>query len=100
MQRIETFLQGVYELSPLIHRDSRRSFPEFYNHAKFADLGIKDNFRNAIILSLPAVRFAAFTINSPPVRQLLSHRRGRSSERRDPTLADVPQYVLSHYSPK
>jgi dTDP-4-dehydrorhamnose 3,5-epimerase len=44
MQRIETSLPGVYELRPLIHRDSRGSFIESYHHAKFADLGIKDAF--------------------------------------------------------
>lgn len=44
MQRIETSLPGVFELRPLIHRDSRGSFLESYHHAKFADLGIKDTF--------------------------------------------------------
>jgi dTDP-4-dehydrorhamnose 3,5-epimerase len=44
MQRIETSLPGVYELRPLVHRDSRGSFLETYHHAKFTDLGIKDAF--------------------------------------------------------
>src|SRR6202162_4994179 len=44
MQRIETSLPGVYELCPVVHRDSRGSFLETYHHAKFSDLGIKDTF--------------------------------------------------------
>jgi dTDP-4-dehydrorhamnose 3,5-epimerase len=44
MQRIETSLPGVYELRPLIHRDSRGAFLESYHHTRFADLGIKDIF--------------------------------------------------------
>ncbi len=44
MERIETSLPGVYELRPLVHRDSRGSFLESYHQAKFADLGIKDTF--------------------------------------------------------
>jgi dTDP-4-dehydrorhamnose 3,5-epimerase len=44
MRRIETSLPGIYELRPLIHRDSRGSFLESYHHTKFADLGIKDTF--------------------------------------------------------
>ena len=44
MQRIETSLPGVYELRPVVHRDSRGAFLETYNHAKFADLCIKDAF--------------------------------------------------------
>src|SRR4030088_867492 len=44
MQRIETSLPGVYELRPVVHRDSRGSFLETYHRAKFSDLGIKDTF--------------------------------------------------------
>ena len=44
MQRIETSLPGVYELRPVVHRDSRGAFLETYHQAKFADLGIKDTF--------------------------------------------------------
>lgn len=44
MKRNETTLPGVYELRPVIHRDSRGSFSETYHQAKFADLGIKDLF--------------------------------------------------------
>src|SRR6266849_1901227 len=44
MQRIETSLPGVYELRPVVHRDSRGAFLETYHHAKFLDLGIKDTF--------------------------------------------------------
>jgi dTDP-4-dehydrorhamnose 3,5-epimerase len=44
MQRIETSLPGVYELRPVVHRDSRGSFLETYHHAKFVDLGINDTF--------------------------------------------------------
>jgi dTDP-4-dehydrorhamnose 3,5-epimerase len=44
MERIETSLPGVYELRPVVHRDSRGSFIESYHHAKFADLGITDTF--------------------------------------------------------
>jgi dTDP-4-dehydrorhamnose 3,5-epimerase len=44
MQRIETSLPGVYELRPVVHRDSRGALLETYHRAKFADLGIKDTF--------------------------------------------------------
>jgi len=44
MRRIETSLPGVYELRPVVHRDSRGSFLETYHHAKFIDLGIKEIF--------------------------------------------------------
>jgi dTDP-4-dehydrorhamnose 3,5-epimerase len=44
MERIETSLPGVYELHPVVHRDSRGSFLETYHHGKFTDLGIKDTF--------------------------------------------------------
>jgi dTDP-4-dehydrorhamnose 3,5-epimerase len=44
MERIETSLPGVYELRPVVHRDSRGSFLETYHHAKFFDLGIKNTF--------------------------------------------------------
>jgi dTDP-4-dehydrorhamnose 3,5-epimerase len=44
MQRIETSLPGVYELRPVVHRDSRGAFLETYHHAKFSDFGIKDTF--------------------------------------------------------
>jgi len=44
MERIETSLPGVYELRPVVHRDSRGSLLETYHHAKFVDLGITDTF--------------------------------------------------------
>ena len=44
MQRIETSLPGVYELRPVVHRDSRGALLETYHRAKFTDLGIKDTF--------------------------------------------------------
>src|SRR5260370_16997904 len=44
MERIETYLAGVYELRPVVHRDSRGGLLETYHHAKFTDLGIKDTF--------------------------------------------------------
>jgi dTDP-4-dehydrorhamnose 3,5-epimerase len=44
MQRIETSLQGVFELRPVIHRDARGFFIETFHQAKFADLGIADTF--------------------------------------------------------
>jgi dTDP-4-dehydrorhamnose 3,5-epimerase len=44
MQRIETSVPGVYELRPVVHRDSRGAFLETYHHAKFSDLGITDTF--------------------------------------------------------
>jgi dTDP-4-dehydrorhamnose 3,5-epimerase len=44
MDRIETSLLGVYELRPVVHRDSRGALLETYHCAKFADLGIKDTF--------------------------------------------------------
>ena len=44
MQRIETSLQGVFELRPVVHRDARGFFIETYHKAKFAHLGIVDAF--------------------------------------------------------
>jgi len=44
MQRIETSLPGVYELRPVVHRDTRGAFLETYHHAKFLDFGVKDVF--------------------------------------------------------
>jgi dTDP-4-dehydrorhamnose 3,5-epimerase len=44
MERIETSLPGVYELRPIVHRDSRGAFLETYHHATFSELGIKDTF--------------------------------------------------------
>ena len=44
MQRIETSLPGVYELRPVIHRDTRGFFLETYHKVKLADLGIEDSF--------------------------------------------------------
>jgi dTDP-4-dehydrorhamnose 3,5-epimerase len=44
MERIETSLPGVYELRPVVHRDSRGSLVETYHKARFSDLGIKDTF--------------------------------------------------------
>src|ERR1700680_3452931 len=44
MQRIETSLPGVFELRPVIHRDTRGFFIETYHQAKFANLGIADTF--------------------------------------------------------
>ena len=44
MQRIETSLPGVFELRPIIHRDTRGFFIETYHKAKCADLGIADAF--------------------------------------------------------
>jgi dTDP-4-dehydrorhamnose 3,5-epimerase len=44
MELIETSLPDVYELHPLVYRDSRGSFLETYHQAKFAALGIKGTF--------------------------------------------------------
>src|SRR5229473_6857296 len=44
MERIETSLPGVFELRPVIHRDTRGFFVETYHQAKFTDLGIRDTF--------------------------------------------------------
>ena len=44
MERIETSLPNVYELRPVVHRDSRGAFVETYHNAKFLALGIKDTF--------------------------------------------------------
>src|SRR5256885_2419395 len=44
MQRIETSLPGVFELRPVVHRDTRGFFIETYHKEKFADLGIADAF--------------------------------------------------------
>jgi dTDP-4-dehydrorhamnose 3,5-epimerase len=44
MQRIETSLPDVFDWRPVIHRDTRGFFIEIYHKAKFADLGIADDF--------------------------------------------------------
>src|SRR6266513_4523456 len=44
MQRTETSLPGVFELRPVIHRDTRGFFIETYHKVKFADRGIADAF--------------------------------------------------------
>jgi dTDP-4-dehydrorhamnose 3,5-epimerase len=44
MERVQTSLPGVFELRPVIHRDSRGFFIETYHRAKFAELGIEDIF--------------------------------------------------------
>jgi dTDP-4-dehydrorhamnose 3,5-epimerase len=44
MERIETSLPSVFELRPVIHRDTRGFFIETYHKAKFAELGIADAF--------------------------------------------------------
>jgi dTDP-4-dehydrorhamnose 3,5-epimerase len=70
MQRIETSLPGVYELRPLIHRDSRGSFLETYHHAKFADLGIKDTFLqdNHSISSRGTLRGLHYQLHHPQAK--------------------------------
>jgi dTDP-4-dehydrorhamnose 3,5-epimerase len=44
MERVETTLSGVFELHPVVHRDSRGFFSETYQRAKYAGLGIDDCF--------------------------------------------------------
>lgn len=44
MQRIETSVPGVYELRPVVHRDSRGSLLETYHQARFSALGINNTF--------------------------------------------------------
>ena len=44
LQRIETSLPGVLELSPKVFRDSRGFFLETFNLSKFRELGIRDSF--------------------------------------------------------
>jgi dTDP-4-dehydrorhamnose 3,5-epimerase len=44
IERIETSLPGVLELRPNVFRDKRGFFLETYHRAKFADLGIEDQF--------------------------------------------------------
>jgi dTDP-4-dehydrorhamnose 3,5-epimerase len=58
MERIETSLPGVYELRPVVHRDSRGSLLETYHHARFTGLGIKETFLqdNHSISSLGTLR--------------------------------------------
>lgn len=44
MERVETSLPDVFELRPIVHRDSRGFFIETYHQAKLASLGIEDCF--------------------------------------------------------
>jgi dTDP-4-dehydrorhamnose 3,5-epimerase-like enzyme len=39
LQKIETDLQGVYEIRPKVHRDARGFFLETYHQSVFAELG-------------------------------------------------------------
>jgi dTDP-4-dehydrorhamnose 3,5-epimerase len=70
MQRIETSLPGVYELRPLIHRDSRGSFLQTYHHTKFADLGIKSAFLqdNHSISSRGTLRGLHYQLHHPQAK--------------------------------
>jgi dTDP-4-dehydrorhamnose 3,5-epimerase len=70
MRRIETSLPGIYELRPLIHRDSRGSFLESYHHTKFADLGIKDTFLqdNHSISSRGTLRGLHYQLHHPQAK--------------------------------
>jgi dTDP-4-dehydrorhamnose 3,5-epimerase len=70
MQRIETSLPGVYELSPLIHRDSRGSFLESYHRSKFAELGIIDIFPqdNQSISSRGTLRGLHYQLHHPQAK--------------------------------
>ena len=44
MERIETSLPGVWELRPKVFRDQRGFFLETYHRARYAELGINDEF--------------------------------------------------------
>ena len=44
MQRLDTSLQGVWELQPKVFRDARGFFLETYHQKKFSELGIPDVF--------------------------------------------------------
>jgi len=44
MKRIEISLSHVFELHPLVHHHSLRSFLESHYPTDFADLGIRDTF--------------------------------------------------------
>lgn len=70
MQRIETSLPGVYELRPIVHRDSRGSFLETYNYSKFASLGIEDTFLqdNHSISSRQTLRGLHYQLQHPQVK--------------------------------
>src|SRR6266852_6402324 len=70
MRRIETSLPGVYELRPLIHRDSRGAFLESYHLTKFADLGIKETFPqdNHSISSRGTLRGLHYQLDHPQAK--------------------------------
>lgn len=70
MRRIKTSLPGVYELRPVVHRDSRGSFLETYHHAKFADLGIRDTFPqdNHSISSRGTLRGLHYQLHHPQAK--------------------------------
>lgn len=44
LQRADTNLPGVWVILPEVHSDSRGMFLETYHQAKFAEIGIADNF--------------------------------------------------------
>jgi dTDP-4-dehydrorhamnose 3,5-epimerase len=44
LERVDTALDGVYELRPKVNRDARGFFLETYHRAKFQQLGISDHF--------------------------------------------------------
>jgi dTDP-4-dehydrorhamnose 3,5-epimerase len=70
MERIETSLPGVYELRPVVHRDSRGAFLETYHHAKLSDLGIKDTFLqdNHSISSRQTLRGLLYQLQHPQAK--------------------------------
>jgi len=70
MERIETSLPGVYELRPVVHRDSRGSFLETYHYSKLTHLGIKDTFLqdNHSISSRQTLRGLHYQLQHPQAK--------------------------------
>jgi dTDP-4-dehydrorhamnose 3,5-epimerase len=70
MERIETSLLGVYELRPVVHRDSRGSLIETYHKARLSDLGIQDTFLqdNHSISSRSTLRGLHYQLQHPQAK--------------------------------
>lgn len=79
MQKIETSLQGVYEIIPDVYSDDRGFFFESYNAEKFAAIGIDTVFvqDNHSFSKKGVLRGLHFQLPPSPMTKLVRCTRGR-----------------------
>jgi dTDP-4-dehydrorhamnose 3,5-epimerase len=79
MQKIETSLQGVYEIIPDVYGDDRGFFFESYNAEKFAAIGIDTVFvqDNHSFSKKGVLRGLHFQLPPSPMTKLVRCTRGR-----------------------